>query len=138
MEPPFNKNIKCQVRNAHKSATVGPMVSTTLGYISPFFTSVTPMLNQHWVLIKCNLKRVLIYCIPEKQGYDGSCMVIVHVHLYTHLRPQRSLVFNLQATFLLAFLLNFAGGFLWQRSGNYILLVAQESKLCFDSEESNG
>ena len=36
------------------------------------------------------------------------------------------LVFNLQATFLL----NFASGLLWQRSGHPIILVAQESKLC--------
>ena len=67
MEPPFNKYIKCQVRNAHKSTTVGPMVSTTLGFISPFLTFVTPMLNQHLVLIKCNLKKVLIYCIPKSR-----------------------------------------------------------------------
>ena len=40
------------------------------------------------------------------------------------------LVFNLQATFLLGFLLNLASGLLWQRSGHPILLVAQESKLC--------
>ena len=38
-------------------------------------------------------------------------------------------MFNLQATFLLGFLLNFASGLLWQRSGPSIL-VAQESKLC--------
>ena len=43
--------------------------------------------------------------------------------------PQRFLVFNLQATFLLGFLLNFASGLLWQRSGHPILLVAQELKL---------
>ena len=30
----------------------------------------------------------------------------------------------------LGFLLNFASGLLWQRSGRPILLVAQESKLC--------
>ena len=39
-------------------------------------------------------------------------------------------MFNLQATFLLGFLLNFASGLLWQRSGHPILMVAQESKLC--------
>ena len=39
------------------------------------------------------------------------------------------LVFNLQATFLLGFLLNFASGLLWQRSGHPIVLVGQESKL---------
>ena len=43
--------------------------------------------------------------------------------------PQRFLVFNLQATFLLGFLLNFASGLLCQRSGHPILLVAQEVKL---------
>ena len=37
---------------------------------------------------------------------------------------------NLQATFLLGFLLNFASGLLWQRSDPPILLVAQESQLC--------
>ena len=39
-------------------------------------------------------------------------------------------MFNLQATFLLGFLLNFASGLLLQRSGHPIILVAQESKLC--------
>ena len=39
-------------------------------------------------------------------------------------------MFNLQATFLLGFLLNFANGLIWQRSGHPILLVAQEPKLC--------
>ena len=39
------------------------------------------------------------------------------------------LMFNLQATFLLGFLLNFASGLLWQRSGYLIVLVGQESKL---------
>ena len=43
---------------------------------------------------------------------------------------QDFLVFNLQATFCLGFLLNFASGLLWQRSGHPIVLVAQESKLC--------
>ena len=38
-------------------------------------------------------------------------------------------VFNLQATFLLGFLLNFASGLLWQRSGHPIVLVGQELKL---------
>ena len=41
-----------------------------------------------------------------------------------------AVVFNLQATFLLGFLLHFASGLLWQRSGHPIVLVAQESKLC--------
>ena len=39
-------------------------------------------------------------------------------------------VFNIQATFLLGFLLNLASGLLWQRSGHPILLVGQELKLC--------
>ena len=38
-------------------------------------------------------------------------------------------MFNLQAIFLLGFLLHFTSGLLWQRSGHPILLVAQESKL---------
>ena len=38
-------------------------------------------------------------------------------------------MFNLQATFLLGFHLNFASGLLWQRSGHPIVLVGQESKL---------
>ena len=47
-------------------------------------------------------------------------------------------MFNLQATFLLGLLLNFASGLLWQRSGHSILLVAQESKLCSgESKTSN-
>ena len=33
-------------------------------------------------------------------------------------------------TFLLGFLLNFASGLFWQRSGQPFVLVAQESKLC--------
>ena len=37
---------------------------------------------------------------------------------------------NLQATFVLGFLLNLASGLLWQRSGHPSVLVAQESKLC--------
>ena len=39
-------------------------------------------------------------------------------------------MFNLQATFCLGFLVNFASGLLWQRSGHPVVLVAQESKLC--------
>ena len=39
-------------------------------------------------------------------------------------------MFNLQATFLLGFVLNFASGLLWQRSGHPIIVVAQESDLC--------
>ena len=39
-------------------------------------------------------------------------------------------MFNLQAIFLLGFLINFASGLLWQRHGHPILVVAQESKLC--------
>ena len=49
-------------------------------------------------------------------------MVIIHV-------CRDFLVFNLQATFLLGFLLNFASGLLWQRFGHHIVLVDQESKL---------
>ena len=40
------------------------------------------------------------------------------------------LMFSLQATFLFAFLLHFASGLLWQKSGHPIFLVAQELKLC--------
>ena len=61
-------------------------------------------------------------CIPEKRGYYGSRTVIVRVR-------RDFLLFNLQATFLLGFLLNFAIGLLWQRSGHPIVLVGQESKL---------
>ena len=66
--------------------------------------------------------RFLIYCIPEKRGYYGSRKVIVRVR-------RDFLVFNLQATFLLGFLLNFASGLLWQRSDHPIVLVGQEPKL---------
>ena len=52
-------------------------------------------------------------------------MVIVHVHVCRDF-----LVFNIQAKFLLGFLLHFASGLLWQRSGHPIILVAEESKLC--------
>ena len=64
----------------------------------------------------------LHYCIPEKRGYYGSRTVIVRVR-------RDFLVFNLQATILLGFLLNFASGLLWQRSGHPIVLVGQESKM---------
>ena len=48
-----------------------------------------------------------------------------------HARIRRDfLVFNLQATFIFGFLLNFASGLLWERTGHHIVLVAQESKLC--------
>ena len=63
-----------------------------------------------------------VYCIPEKQGYYGSRMVIVRVR-------RDFLVFNLQAIFLLGFLLNFTSGLLLQLSGHPIVLVGQESKL---------
>ena len=43
---------------------------------------------------------------------------------------RRNFVFNLQATFLFGFLLNFASGLLWQKSDPPVLLVAQELKLC--------
>ena len=59
-------------------------------------------------------------CIPEKRKYYGSRMVIVRVR-------RDFLVFNLQATFLLGFLLNFASGLLWQKSDHPIVLVGQES-----------
>ena len=36
------------------------------------------------------------------------------------------LVFNLQATFLLGFLLNFASGLLWQRSGQVAILFGSQ------------
>ena len=61
-------------------------------------------------------------CIPEKQGYYGSRTVLIRVR-------RDFLVFNLQATFLLRFLLNFASGLLLQRSGHPSILVGQESKL---------
>ena len=64
----------------------------------------------------------VFHCFPEKRGYYGSRTVIVRVR-------RDFLVFNLQATFLLGFLLNFASGLLWQRSGHPIVLVGQESKL---------
>ena len=63
-------------------------------------------------------------CIPENQGYCGSCMAIVCIPFHIHF-----LVFKVQATFLFVFLLNFASGLLWQRSGHPILLVAQDLKL---------
>ena len=69
----------------------------------------------------------LNYCIPEKRGYYGSCTVIVRVCIRV---PRDFLVLNLQATFLLGFLLSFESGLLWQRFGHPILLVAQEAKLC--------
>ena len=69
-------------------------------------------------------------CISEKRGSYGSCTVIVHVCLYRDF-----LVFKLQATFLLGFLLNFASGLLWPRSGHPIILVARESKLCFRGQK---
>ena len=47
------------------------------------------------------------------------------------------LVFNLQATFLLGFILNFASGLLWQRSGHPIILVSLESKLCSGESETS-
>ena len=62
-------------------------------------------------------------CIPKKQGNYGSCPVIVCVR-------RDFPVFNLQVTFVFGFLLNFASGLLWQRSGHSIVFVAQESKLC--------
>ena len=52
-------------------------------------------------------------------------MVIVRIGIHRDFP-----VFNLQATFLLGFHLHFASGLLWQRSGQTILLAAQESKLC--------
>ena len=51
-------------------------------------------------------------------------------HLYMLPRLQKFLAFNLQATFLLGFLLNFASGLLWQRSGHPLVMVAQKLKLC--------
>ena len=51
-------------------------------------------------------------------------MVIVRVHVHG------DFLYSRQATFLLGFLLNFASGLLWQRSGHPILLVARELKLC--------
>ena len=56
-------------------------------------------------------------CIPEKRNASVSVR-------------RDFLVFNLQATFPLEFVLNFANGLLWQRSSRTIILLAQESKLC--------
>ena len=53
-------------------------------------------------------------------------MVIIRVRTRVH---RDFLVFNLQPTFLWGFILNFASGLLWQRSGHPIVLVSQESKL---------
>ena len=50
------------------------------------------------------LKAVWVLLYPRKGGYYGSCTVI----------RRDFLVFNLQATFLLGFILNFASGLLWQ------------------------
>ena len=58
-------------------------------------------------------------CIPKNQGYYGLCTVIIRVHV--HVR-RYFLVFNLQATFLFGFRLNFA-------SDHPIRLVSQELKL---------
>ena len=78
---------------------------------------------------------VVCNCIPENQGYYGSCTVIIRIRV--HVRRD-FLLFILQATFLFGFLLNFASGLLWQRSSHPILLVAQESKLCSgESKTSN-
>ena len=57
-------------------------------------------------------------------------MVIVHIR-------RDFFVFTLQAAFLLGFLLNFASGLLWQRSGHRIILVAQESKLCSGESQTS-
>ena len=46
-------------------------------------------------------------------------------------------MFNLQATFLLGFLLNFASDLLWQGSDHPIILVAQESKLFSGESETS-
>ena len=80
-------------------------------------------------LLQCFCRSsVYNYCIPENQGYYGSCTVIVGISICVR-RDFR--VFNLySATFLFGFLLNLTNGLLWQRSGHPILLVAQELKLC--------
>ena len=64
----------------------------------------------------------VLYCIPRKAGI----LWITHGH-----RVRRDfLVFNLQATFLLGFLLNFASALLCQRSGHPIVFVGSgESKM---------
>ena len=62
------------------------------------------MLRNRKILVDCSSSAV-ISCIPEKRGYYGSCTVIVHVHVCVR---RDFLVFNLQATFLFGFLLNFA------------------------------
>ena len=60
-----------------------------------------------------------------------------HPHLCTRPCPQRFLVFNLQVTFLLGFILNFASGLLLQRSCHPILLEPQESKLCYGESKTS-
>ena len=59
---------------------------------------------------------------PRKAGI----LWITHGH---RPRLQRFSCVQLQTTFPLGFLLNFASGLLWQRSGHPIVLVGQESKL---------
>ena len=92
---------------------------------------VVRVINPQFMLsfIAISVLQILIppvpYCIPQNWGYYGSCTVIVHARI-----RRDFLVFNRQATFLFGFLLIFASGLLWQRSGHRILLVAQESKLC--------
>ena len=91
-------------------------------------------------VINVKINVFLKYAIEES---PTTIIVIIishrlHPHQYMHPCPQRFLVFNVQATFLLGFLLNLASGFLWQGSGHPIVLVAQESKLCSgESKTSN-
>ena len=79
-------------------------------------------------LLKRNLGSFLVYCIPKKQGYYGSRTVIVHTRTLPHL--QRFSCVQPTSNISLAFLVNFASGLLWQRSGHPIILIPQESKLC--------
>ena len=78
-----------------------------------FLPNTNPHMNRKELLefTRTFILLLLYNCIPEKH-------------------PQRFSCINLQATFILGFLLNFASGLLWQRSGHPILLVAHESKLC--------
>ena len=69
----------------------------------------------------CQLNFASWIIVSPKSGY-GSRTVIFRIR-------RDFLVFNLQATFLFGFLLNFASGLLWQRSGHPFVFVGQESKL---------
>ena len=78
--------------------------------------------------------KTIILSPDESRGYYGSCTVVVRIRAVVCVRAvvrvrRDFLVFELQITFLKGFLLNFAGGFLWQRSRHLALLALPESKL---------